>query len=478
MYPGDSCVWATSLWGLGSDKHLFLLWLRLHHPRHHLQCPVMFDGARHLCEHTVEERVERVLSPRLQLEVSCSEVYQFNTQGWRLDVDRMRVKHGGDDGIALYYKQQGPKASCFVYKLPEIQNLMVNKTVKACCEGWGGPRCSEGVGARGQCFSTWSCDAFPGVHNASLMPMEQCCSSLWGLSWRNASDQTCLACTYTLLPVIVSDSRSWPAWTLSVSPVDPTPVQSPNPNLSPHLSRPEGFSGDSGDCRAFLAQCGLHFELQAACYPSERSRVAYIISHLSGRAEAWAMAEWVQRSPVCDSLDLFTETFTNIFQQTTQGREAARALVGLRQGKQRVSDYAIKFRTLAGDSDWNQQVLFDAFRYGLSGTLKDQLAPLELPADLDSLISLTIKIDKRLLERERERERDCDSLFLPQEAVFAQLFVLMESPQDLASVYSASPLSPAVPEEPMLTPEERQRRLWEGRCFYCGERGHSIAYCR
>ncbi|KAI9545247.1 hypothetical protein NQZ68_037827 [Dissostichus eleginoides] len=56
MYPGDSCVWATSLWGqevrlgilvrLGSDKHLFLLWLRLHHPRHHLQCPVMFDGAR------------------------------------------------------------------------------------------------------------------------------------------------------------------------------------------------------------------------------------------------------------------------------------------------------------------------------------------------------------------------------------------------------------------------------------------------
>ncbi|KAI9545246.1 hypothetical protein NQZ68_037826 [Dissostichus eleginoides] len=163
-------------------------------------------GMGHWCEHAVEERVERVLSPRLQLEVSCSEVYQFNTQGWRLDVDRMRVKHGGDDGIALYYKQQGPKASCFVYKLPEMQNLMVNKTVKACCEGWGGPRCSEGVGARGQCFSTWSCDAFPGVHNASLMPMEQCCSSLWGLSWRNASDQTCLSCTYTLLP----DSQSSP----------------------------------------------------------------------------------------------------------------------------------------------------------------------------------------------------------------------------------------------------------------------------
>ncbi|KAL3063873.1 hypothetical protein OYC64_000235 [Pagothenia borchgrevinki] len=29
-----------------------------------------------------------------------------------------------------------------------------------------------------------------------------------------------------------------------------------------------------------------------------------------------------------------------------------------------------------------------------------------------------------------------------------------------------------------LTPEERQRRLREGRCFYSGERGHSIANCR
>lgn len=123
---------------------------------------------------------------------------------------------------------------------PEIENQTVNKTVRSCCEGWGGPRCSEGelfprfkiplkysftflfsllfflllllhfclpfpsclpgVGARGQCFSTWSCQEFPGVHNSSLMPMEQCCSSLWGLSWRNASDGSCLSCTYTLLP--------------------------------------------------------------------------------------------------------------------------------------------------------------------------------------------------------------------------------------------------------------------------------------
>ncbi|KAK2858572.1 hypothetical protein Q5P01_003192 [Channa striata] len=163
-------------------------------------------GMGHWCEHMVQERVEKVLSPRLQLEVSCSEVYRFNTQGWRLDVDRMRVIHGSDDGIALYYRQQGPKASCFLYKPPEMESQVVNKTVRTCCEGWGGPHCSEGVGVRGQCFSTWSCEEFPGIHNSSLMPMERCCSTLWGLSWRNASDQTCLSCTYILLP----DAQSSP----------------------------------------------------------------------------------------------------------------------------------------------------------------------------------------------------------------------------------------------------------------------------
>lgn len=60
--------------------------------------------------------MERVLSPRLQLEVSCSQLYQYNAHGWTLDVDRMRLRHGGDDGIALYYRQQGPKSSCFLYK--------------------------------------------------------------------------------------------------------------------------------------------------------------------------------------------------------------------------------------------------------------------------------------------------------------------------------------------------------------------------
>ena len=57
-------------------------------------------------------------------------------------------------------------------------------------------------------------------------------------------------------------------------------------------------------------------------------------------------------------------------------------------------DYAIEFRTLTADNGWNQPALVN----GLSEHLKD-LTPLDLPSELDALVSLASKIDKRLLGR-------------------------------------------------------------------------------
>lgn len=56
----------------------------------------------------------------------------------------------------------------------------------------------------------------------------------------------------------------------------PEPQQMPNPLLPwllssgfllvffSHRTKPKGFTGDSGNCRGFLVQCGLHFELQTS----------------------------------------------------------------------------------------------------------------------------------------------------------------------------------------------------------------------
>ncbi|CAI9570881.1 unnamed protein product, partial [Staurois parvus] len=55
------------------------------------------------------------------------------------------------------------------------------------------------------------------------------------------------------------------------------------------LPPPPCFSGDSKACRGFIKQCSIHFELAAHHFPTDRSKVAYMISLLSGEALAWAL---------------------------------------------------------------------------------------------------------------------------------------------------------------------------------------------
>lgn len=54
-------------------------------------------------------------------------------------------------------------------------------------------------------------------------------------------------------------------------------------------------------------------------------------------------------------------------------------------------DYAIELQPLSADSGWNDSALIDAFLHGLAARVKD---------DLDGLIDLSNKIDRRLRERE------------------------------------------------------------------------------
>lgn len=81
-------------------------------------------------------------------------------------------------------------------------------------------------------------------------------------------------------PLVISEA----AWTLSPRLLTP-PV---------HLSKTGKFSGDSGDCRTFIAQCELHYEFQAACFPNDRTRIAFMIFHLTGRAKKRDTSETFQ----------------------------------------------------------------------------------------------------------------------------------------------------------------------------------------
>uniref|UniRef100_A0A3B1K1V9 CCHC-type domain-containing protein n=1 Tax=Astyanax mexicanus TaxID=7994 RepID=A0A3B1K1V9_ASTMX len=223
--------------------------------------------------------------------------------------------------------------------------------------------------------------------------------------------------------------------------------------VEPPLPAPMRYGGEPGGCRGFLLQCSLAFELQPSRFQSERAKVAYIVSLLTGKALAWATPVWVHQPGVCTTAMLFAEALSRTFDLPVRGEEAGARLLNLRQGRRSVSEYAIEFHTLAAESGWNASALASAFHHGLNEDLKDELAHRDSPTTLDDLIELTQRLDNRLRERYRVRTGDGPP-----------------SP-------TGNRGRPVQLRHTRLSQEERDTRMRDGRCLYCGTAGHQRTDC-
>ncbi len=169
--------------------------------------------------------------------------------------------------------------------------------------------------------------------------------------------------------------------------------------IEPRLPPPAFYSGEPQQCRSFLAKCSLYISLQPSSFPTEESKIAFVITLLSGRAALWGTTVWEQKLPCCASFQLFSEEIRKVFDRAASGREAARLLAELRQGDRSVTDFSIEFRTLAAECRWNSEAQWDMFFHGLADYVKDEIYALELPTSLDGLVSLAIRVDARLQQR-------------------------------------------------------------------------------
>lgn len=243
----------------------------------------------------------------------------------------------------------------------------------------------------------------------------------------------------------------------------------------PFIPIPQPYSGDLGTCEAFLLKCDLVFEQQPLTYATDRSRIAYIVGLLSGKASEWATASWTSNSPICQSYSSFTTEMKRIFDHPIQSKEAGQRLFTLRQGPNSVAQYALNFRIAAAESGWDQTALQGAFFHGLNENIKDELAARDECKDLETLISLTIRLDNRL--RERRREKLSRSSSSPMSVSVSPTVPFTKRDSDHAP-------SAATQEEPMqlgrlgLDPAERQRRLVSRLCFYCGGSDHFRDQCK
>ncbi len=231
----------------------------------------------------------------------------------------------------------------------------------------------------------------------------------------------------------------------------------------PHANNPPVYDGDSNACQAFLSQCSLVFSLQPRRYATEEAKVAYVLTLLSGRAREWGIAVWRSRAPCCTTFMAFRQEMAKLFDRSAQGDEAATQLSRLSQKRGSVTDYAIQFQTLAAACGWNEGALRMRFLEGLDYAIADELAAVDLPRELDSLINLTLRVEGRLNRRRQRRQANT-------------LWRHLESSSDTTSPQSAD-VEPMQLGRLRLTVQQRQERLAQGLCLYCGKAGHFVLQC-
>uniref|UniRef100_A0A9J8BTX3 ribonuclease H n=1 Tax=Cyprinus carpio carpio TaxID=630221 RepID=A0A9J8BTX3_CYPCA len=259
--------------------------------------------------------------------------------------------------------------------------------------------------------------------------------------------------------------------TLTTLPASPTPAStsannastpSPAVHASP-MARPAPYSGSAEDCSGFLLQCSLVLEMQPHLYPTERSKVAFVISQLQGKALLWADSIWTQNNPVIQSYSSFTDHFQEVFGRPAWDSSIGEKLYNLKQGKMSVNEYALQFRTPAATSGWNEQALLTTYRQGLEPRVRLHLAAYEDTIGLEWFIQLSIRFAIRMqscLEEHQGQAYPNSPLCRPE------------------AVSSPEPANePMLVDSYRLTVAERQRRLSQNLCLYCASPGHIISVC-
>ncbi|KAI2659483.1 Transposon Tf2-9 polyprotein [Labeo rohita] len=232
-----------------------------------------------------------------------------------------------------------------------------------------------------------------------------------------------------------------------------SPAASPLTPISPRLAFPEKFDGNPAKCKGFLLQCSLFVNQQPALYPTDSSRIAFVCSLLTGRALDWATAMWRDDGSTFPTFGQFLHHFREVFEHPTGGKGAGEQLLELSQGRRTAADYALSFRTLAAQTTWVEDTLKVLFRRGLCQDLQSELACRDEGRSLNEFIELSIQVDN-----------------------------LIRSRRTQGSTTQIPPVTTSVP-EPMqigathLTSEERERRMQNSLCLYCGQAGHIKSTC-
>ena len=243
---------------------------------------------------------------------------------------------------------------------------------------------------------------------------------------------------------------------------------------------PDPYSGGAKDLERFLTQCRIYFLIKQKEFKNEQTQVLFSGGHLSGPAADWfsplirdlaAGATKPETQRIFNKYANFERALEQLYGNRDKQKVALRNLRQLRQTGS-ASQYTATFRRYALDTGLNEVGLREAYYNGLKENIKDEISRGTEPDDINELIERVITLDERFFERSLEKGRGN--------------FQYKGNYSGGYGDYSNKPTKPYYGPQPMdlsatrgpLSKKDRDHRMQNNLCLYCGKPGHRARECK
>jgi len=283
------------------------------------------------------------------------------------------------------------------------------------------------------------------------------------------------------------------------------------------VKEPDTFDGsDSRKLNNFILLCDLYFRHKPSAYSDDSAKVTFALSHLRGLALDLfepAILDSEENPDWLTDWSAFLRTLRSHFGPIDPVADAEDAIDNLKMREnQRIVKYDVEFNRFAIKTGWDDAVLRHRYYSGLAERIKDIMGQQAKPTTLDNTRKLAHSIDSRYWERLREKNRsdktntksdnrsdnksDKNNSQASSSRHYSDKSPSTSKPHSnsnsnsnsysnnhksgKSSSNSGSSDKPAYSDKlknGKLTPQERQRRMDNELCLYCGETGHKAGNC-
>lgn len=231
---------------------------------------------------------------------------------------------------------------------------------------------------------------------------------------------------------------------------------------------PDTFSGGARELERFLSQCQVYFALKQSKFPNQSTKIFWASGLLRGSAADWFTPKVndYARGPtgMSSATKEFFAHYNNFVNELRQlystrdlQRSSIRQLENLKQTTT-ASSYVAIFQRLAPETKLDQVALARQFYKGLKRNIQLEVTRMpNPPKSLDEMIEVVISLDERFYE------------FYKDNGVGTQ-----RQPYDNRRT---TPMDLSATRGP-LSPRDREHRMKNNLCLYCGKAGHRARECK